>query len=79
MQSRPITLLDNHAPKPSTNGVGRPGKHDNLPVGDQLRWVIKHNSRLRTFNNQGSDEGALKLVILNGHDLSLAEVVAVSW
>lgn len=44
-------------------------------IGQHLAWIIKHDTRLQAFHN--SDKPT-EMVVVNGQDLSLAEVVAVS-
>ena len=64
----------NPEPEVVANGNVKPRNQDDR-IGEHLAWVIEHDNRLQNCTSTNSSE----TVVVNGQDLSLAEVVAVSW
>lgn len=60
---------------PATNG----NKSEDTTIKDHLAWVIEHDSRLHAcIGPEGEAEGHHEAIVVNGQDLSLAELVAVA-
>ncbi|KAI6894618.1 phenylalanine ammonia-lyase [Hortaea werneckii] len=65
----------NPEPEMSPNGKRSSSTMHQGAFGEHLAWIIEHDSRLQHCTDPGS---AKETVLINGQDLSLAEVVAVS-
>lgn len=66
----------NPEPEMSPNGKRSLSTMHQGAFGEHLAWIIEHDSKLQHCTHPGS---ATETVVINGQDLSLAEVVAVSW
>ena len=77
-QLRTMTFPPTPNPEPEVGSNARKSASTMQPgaFGEHLAWIIEHDSQLQHRTHPGS---ATETVVINGQDLSLAEVVAVSW